>query len=411
MTRNLSNRIYGAWGACSIFPLFAGVLMGVIVLAYSHAQPHAPDSFQSLAQRAAAARAKGDLPSAIQLYRKALALKPDWQEGLWSYGSVLYDSNRFGAATAALHKLTVLNPKLGGAWAFLGLSEYETAQYGLALSDLQRARFLGTGSDADLADVVDYHVAVLLNAQSEPEAAQYLLSALFLRGRKSEDLQVAMGLALLRVPLLPTQIDPSKDALVHDAGTLAAVLAEKHYEDAVAGFRGLLEKYPGTSFVHYAWGAMLASQGRDDAAETQFEEETKLNPDSALAYTEWAYLESKATRYAQAVSLSQKAVQLAPNSFMAHYVLGSSLLATGKAEEAIPQLERARDLAPESPEIHYSLSRAYVKAGRNTLAEQERAIFIQLKNKRQIHQGNGPQNAAPKGGAAEAPQPAAPTQP
>lgn len=371
--------------------LFAGMAL----LAGLQAQTHDSDSFRNLAQRAASARDNGNLESAIDLYRRALTQKPDWQEGWWNYGSLLYDNNQFSAATTALHKLTALNPKLGGAWALLGLSEYETGRYDPALDDLQRARSLGTGSDPDLADVVDYHVALLLNAHGEPEAANLLLSSLLLKGRKSEDLQVALGLVLLRVPLLPSQVDPSKDALVHDAGTLAAVLVHKQYVDADEGFRGLLAKYPGTSFVHYAWGAMLASQGKDDAAEMQFREETELNPESALAYSEWAYLESKAGRYPEAVSLAQRAVKLAANSFMAQYVLGSSLLATGQAEESLAHLERARDLAPESPEIRYSLSRAYAKLGKNALAKQEQTEFIRLKNMQRPQRETGAPGSTP----------------
>ena len=372
---------------CKRFGLVVCLFMPIVALARPQVQTSRSNSFHELAERAGAAREKGEISTAIQLYRRALVQQPEWQEGWWNYGSLLYDNSQFLAASTALHQLTVLNPKLGGAWALLGLSEYEAGQYDPALNDLRNARSLGTGSDSGLADVVDYHLAVLLSLHDEPEAATLLLSSLLKRGRKSEDLQVAMGLTFLRVPLLPSQIDPSKDALVHDAGSLAALLARKQYEEAEIGFRGLLDKYPGTCFVHYAWGAMLASQGKDDAAEVQFQEETKLNPDSALAYSEWAYLESKAGRFSEAISISEKAVELSDSAFMAHYVLGSSLLATGKTDDSIPQLERARDLAPESPEIRYSLSRAYAKLAKNDLARREQAEFLRLKGKQRSDQG------------------------
>jgi predicted Zn-dependent protease len=383
----------------------------ILALTGAEAQTSSSSSFNELAERAGTAREKGELSSAIQLYRRALAQKPQWQEGWWNYGSLLYDDNQFPAASSALHKLTVLNPKLGGAWALLGLSEYETGRYDSALNDLQRARSLGTGSNSDLADVADYHLAVLLNLHGQFEAANLLLSSLLKSGRKSEDLQVAMGMAFLRVPLLPSQIDPSKDALIHDAGSLAAVLNRKEYEEAEAGFQALLEKYPGTNFVHYSWGAMLASQGKDDAAEMQFQEETKLNPASSLAYTEWAYLESKAGRFSEAISLSKKAVELSDNSFMAHYVLGNSLLATGKIEDSVPQLERARDMAPESPEIRYSLSRAYAKLGKNDLARREQAEFLRLKSKQQSLQDEGVKRPSPLNTDSAAPQANPPSQP
>jgi predicted Zn-dependent protease len=220
-----------------------------------------------------------------------------------------------------------------------------------------------------------------------------------------------MGMAFLRVPLLPSQIAPSKDALIHDAGSLASILNQKEYEEAEAGFQALIEKYPGTNFVHYTWGAMLASQGKDDAAETQFQEETKLNPASSLAYTEWAYLESKAGRFSEAISISKKAVELSDNSFMAHYVLGNSLLATGKIEDSVPQLERARDMAPESSEIRYSLSRAYAKLGKSDLARREQAEFLRLKSKQQSLRDEGIQRSSPVNTDSVAPQANPPSQP
>jgi predicted Zn-dependent protease len=340
-------------------------------------------SFQDLAQRAAAAREAGRIESSIELYRQALAQKVDWQEGWWYYGSQLYDNNQFSLASDALRHLTALNPQLGGAWALLGLSEYETGQLDASLQDLQKAKTIGTGSDPNLADVVDYHFAVLLNARGGPEAANLLLAALLRKGRASEDLQVALGLTLLRVPLLPSQVDPSKDALVHDAGEVAAAIDRKQFDEANDGFRNLVARYPKTSFVHYAWGTMLAAQGKDDAAEDQFREETKLTPNSGLAYTEWAFLEVRATHYDEAVSLARKALQLSPNAFIAHYVLGQALLATGKSSAAVAELKRASDLAPESPEIRYSLSRAYAKTGQDVLSRREQAEFLRLKKLQQ----------------------------
>jgi predicted Zn-dependent protease len=340
-------------------------------------------SFQELAQRADAAREAGQIESAIDLYQQALVQKIDWQEGWWYYGSLLYDNNQYSLAVDALRHLTALNPRLGGAWALLGLSEYEAGQFDASLRDLEKAKAIGTGSDPNLADVVDYHVAVLLNALGEPEAANLLLAALLRKGRASEDLQVALGLALLRVPLLPSQVDPSKDALLHDAGEVAAAVDRRQFDEAGDGFRNLAAKYPGTSFVHYAWGTMLAEQGKDASAEDQFKEETRLTPNSSLAYTEWAFLEAKATHYSDAASLARKALQLSPNAFIAHYVLGQSLLAMGKASAAVTELEHARDLAPESPEIRYSLSRAYAKTGQDTLSRREQAEFIRLKNLQQ----------------------------
>jgi tetratricopeptide (TPR) repeat protein len=355
----------------------------------SRAQVHGnSESFEELSQRAEASREKGDVSGAIHFYHQALLRKPLWQQGWWYYGSLLYDSNKYSDAARALRRLTALNERLGGAWALLGLCEYETGDFNLAFEHLLRAENLGFGDTSSLADVAQYHLGVLLNVRGECDRARSLLSSLLLHGINSEDVQVAMGLSLLRVPLLPSQLDPSKDALIHDAGNVAALLARKQYDQADAAFRQLLAKYPATHFVHYAYGAMLASHGQEDLAKDQFREETVLTPDSALPYMEWAFLQSKAADYQDSVPLAQKAVELSPNSFLAHYLLGSDLLATGKIEESVSELEAARRLAPNSPEVRYSLGRAYAKAGKAQLARQEQAKFTQLQAEKQKKGGS-----------------------
>lgn len=368
--------------------------VGCCVVALSLIEGHAQSRKQSpageIVRQAESAREKGDVPAAIRLYHRALIQSPNWQEGWWYYGSLLYDNNQYPQAAVALRRLVGLNPKLGGAWAMLGLSEYETNDFNHALKHLRRAKTEGIGEDQSLVNVADYHLALLLNAHGEFERAHSLFSALVLRGVNSEDLQIGLGMNLLRVPLLPPQLDPSKDALVHDAGNVAAMTAKKQYDQADAGFRQLLTRYPSAHFTHYAYGAMLASHGREDLAKAQFREETVLTPESGLPYMEWAFLESKAGNYGDALPLAQKAVALSKDSFVAHYLLGSSLLATGKFPESVIQLEVARRLAPDSPEVRYSLSRAYAKTGQREQARREQEAFTKLRadNQRKHQEGD-----------------------
>jgi tetratricopeptide (TPR) repeat protein len=343
---------------------------------------HEKTGFDNLALRAATARDTGDVPGSIKLYREALRRKPEWQEGWWYLGSLLYDNNRYADAVKALHRLTSLNSNLGAAWALLGLSEFETHDFSQSLLHLERAQRLGVGDHEELADVTHYHLAILLNSQGQCEGAQNLLSNLLLQGKNSEDVQVGLGLSMLRVPLLPAQLDPSRDALIHSAGEIAALIARRQYEQADLAFQRFLNHYPSTPFAHYAYGAMLATRGQEDAAEAQFREETQVTPDSALAYTEWAFIEFRAQHYDAALPLAQTATRLAPGFFMAHYVLGDILLASGDSLASVTQLETARRLAPESPEIRYSLARAYAKAGKPALAKREHAEFLRIRSRK-----------------------------
>ena len=67
-----------------------------------------PANFESLARQATAARDQGKPEEAIRYYQQALQIHPDWQEGWWYVGTLLYDSNHFADAIPAFAKVVEL---------------------------------------------------------------------------------------------------------------------------------------------------------------------------------------------------------------------------------------------------------------------------------------------------------------
>ena len=157
------------------------------------------------------------------------------------------------------------------AWALLGLSEFEAQDYPAALEHLARGRSLGLTGDEQLAKVAPYHEALLLVRRGEFEAAGKLFFVLVQQGVRSRDLRTALGLSLLRVPLLPSQLDPSKDALVDTAGGVGESMALRNYVQAESGLRQMLADFPQTPFLHYAYGTLLVRVGRSGPRWTAYE--------------------------------------------------------------------------------------------------------------------------------------------
>src|SRR6516225_10236166 len=108
--------------------LFAWCFCAVAVFAQAPAQS-APESFEELAKAATAAREAGKTEEAIQDYKRALEIRPDWNEGWWYLGTLEYDTDHYAEAIPAFQRLTQLSPGLGGGWDFLGLCEFETKNY------------------------------------------------------------------------------------------------------------------------------------------------------------------------------------------------------------------------------------------------------------------------------------------
>ena len=306
------------------------------------AQSIVQPSFEDLEKSATAAREAGKIEEAVRDYQRAVELRPDWEEGWWYLGTLQYDADRCTEAVPAFRKVVQLDSVNGPAWNFLGLCEFETRDYTQSLEHLQRGQELGTGDDPEIARVSKYHLALLLTRNGEFEKASAMLTAAF-GDQSPAQAKVALGLVLLRAPLLPQEIDPSKDALVQAAGETASLLARGDSARTLDSFRALLAKYPNVPYLHYAFGTALASAGRDNEALLQQQEELKISPESALPRIEISALELRSHTPRAALHAAETAVQLAPNSPAAHRVLAQSLQALGQKEKAAAELRRIPD--------------------------------------------------------------------
>jgi len=334
--------------------------------------------FAELANQATAAQQAGRTDDAIRFYQSALKLRPEWEEGWANLGTLYFSSAQYADAIPALKTSVGLNPRRSDAWALLGLSEFERKDYQNSLLHLTRAQELGLAGNAAAVRIARYHIAALLNLNGEFEKAMDLLISEVGPGPAADKINLALGLALLRIPLLPDQITADKTRLIQSAGEAAALLSESRYDRAFPILQQMLGENPDTPYLHYAYGSALASLSRYDEAEVQLREETRINPTTALPYIRMASIALLLHRPKDALPSGERAVTLAPQSAEAHYVLGRVMIEMGEAGQAVKELESASKLAPNSPEVHFNLARAYSKAKLPEQAEKERAIFTRL---------------------------------
>lgn len=349
--------------------------------------------FKRLAARATEARDQNRLQEAVDLYQKALRLNPRWEEGWWYLGTIHYDANAYDEGAKAFRNLVELDRALGSGWAFLGLCEFETRDYGNAFIHLEMAKSKGIGNGDELWNAVEYHLALLHILHGEFETANKLLIELVHENILSADVKMAIGLTLLRVPVLPDQIDPAKDGLISDAGKTGELIALLDFDEADKSFQQLIRDYPNTPFAHYAYASMLSGLSQYEKAEEELQEEVKVNPESSLPYLMLAYLKVRLNRFQDALPMAQEAVKLAPQSFAAHYLLGRSLLATDKVTDAVNELTIAKRLAPESPQVRYTLATALSRADQPREAAAEQAEFRRLSALAQSKRSGGQSDA------------------
>jgi tetratricopeptide (TPR) repeat protein len=296
----------------------------------------------------------------------------------WRRSMLLYSAGNYSEAITALKACVAQQPNNGTAWAVMGLSEFEMKDYNNARIHLQRGQDLGLSGSAESIQLARYRLATLLIQHSEFDRATDLLVSQTAPGPRAQEVQFALGMALLRIPLLPEQVEASKKNLIQTAGELSALLQASKYDEAFPKFQSLLRQYPATPFLHYAYGTGLAALSQYDEAETQLRQEISISPKSELPYLRLASIALKTHRPADALPSAQRAVELADDSPEAHYLLGRSWLELGQQEKALQELERASKMAPGSPEVHFNLAKAYAKANEPEKAEQERSTFARL---------------------------------
>lgn len=324
--------------------------------------PGGDQRFEDLAQKAVAAREAGQTSAAIQLYQAAVKIRPGWIEGWWDLGLLYSESGSYADAIPAFKKVVEATPKVGAAWAYLGLAEFETRDYQSSLLALQRAQELGFADLPSIEKVASYHLALLLNRNGQFEDAWELLASKFGNPPIAEQTKTALALALLRVPLLPDQIDPSKDALINTAGETSAFLVQNDLDHALPLFEQMLHDYPSTPFLHYAYGSALIFQSRFDQAQRELRAETKISPESALPYIRLAIIAVKTHRAQDALPDAERAAKLAPQSSLAHQVLARIFTELGKSDQAAKELELANSLKPEKPQPDPKIARIYARA-------------------------------------------------
>jgi len=337
----------------------------------------AQPSFDDLAKKAAAARDANRVEEALTLYARAVKMKPSWTEGHFHLGTAAYELDRHDQARTAFATVVRHSPEHGTAWTLKGLCEFRLKNYDAALSDLLKGRSLGIGGTRDLVGVARYHTAILLTRVEQYEHGLQVLNDFALEGQDAPGVIEAVGIATLRLPMLPQELPGGKRDMVMMAGRAGYFMASRNMAAAKNAFEALAARYPETPHVNYAYGVFLLSEEPDQAIEA-FKRELAHSPTHVWAKLQIAFELIRRGDFAAARPWSEQAVGDAPNVFVARKALGQVLLETGDVPGAIRELESGVRMAPDSPALRFTLARAYRRAGRVADAEREQAEFSRL---------------------------------
>jgi tetratricopeptide (TPR) repeat protein len=350
------------------------VLTGCLGSAY--AQGAAPQ-FEELAGRAAAARDQQNIPQAIELYKQAAEIKPDWAEGWWNLGLLQYSSDQFQPAIQAFNRLIQLEPNAVPAIALRGLCEFETGAYDDSLRDLEQGVAKGAASEPRNAQIIRYHLGLLLTRAGRFEDAMAQYGFFVSQHIDNPDLMLALGMAGMRVRALPGDVAAADREMYQAAGRAGYVVLSG---DALAGddlFRQLFARFPAAPNLHFFYGVMLFPQARDLAVD-QLQAEVTVAPTNVAARTMLAYTLMISGRYSEALPEAERAYAAEPSVEVAQITLGRSLAEAGETQRGIELLNKVVQRDPNNMDAHLGLVAAYSRTGRREDAYRERLVCLSL---------------------------------
>jgi tetratricopeptide (TPR) repeat protein len=367
---------------------FTALCIGLVLSATTTLWPQSPanPTFEEIEKHAAGARDANQLDQAAALYREGLRLKPNWPEGSWYLGTSLYGLKRYGEARDAFRHLALSQPGNGQAWALAGMCEFELKNYPRALEYLSRAESSNLGGKDELAALVHFRVALLLNREGNADQALIRLRPIVAAGTYPEVIE-ALGLTTLRAPLLPSEIPEQDRDLYMSAGEAMYDSLTHDNEGAARLFEELVTTYPNRPNVHNARGIFLLESDPEKAI-VEFQRELDINPSQPNAMLHLAMLYLKQGSPEKAVGLARQAVRLSPGTALPHRLLGQALLDSGDTSSAVEELQTAAQQEPEHPQTHFLLAQAYKRAGNSALAAKEMSEFERLDQKEKNESGN-----------------------
>ncbi|HEY2015065.1 MAG TPA: tetratricopeptide repeat protein [Bryobacteraceae bacterium] len=356
-----------------------GILTAFLVSAIPLIGQTASPTFQSLGRQAEAARDAKQLDKSVDLYQRALKLKPDWDEGLWNLGSIAYDLDRYAVCAPAFRKLAKLKPDSAPAWTMSGLCEYKLHRYDAALESFNHVESLKFEEPPELEQAARLHLALVLTKSGSFERGITVLTDLSRIHKKTPEIVVIAGIAGLRQPWLPSEVPEERRDLVFKLGDAMTAAMELDYQNATQKFEAVLQQYPQEPNVHFRYGAYLTIQDSDRGI-GEIKKALDLAPDHVPALVGLTAIYLKREEVDTALVYGERAAKSSPGDFSTHIALGRVLLAKDDLVRAKAELELAVKLAPGNPDAHFSLASAYAKLGRKDDSTRELAEFRRLQH-------------------------------
>jgi tetratricopeptide (TPR) repeat protein len=256
---------------------------------------------------------EGRFGDAIEQFKQALQINPDYAEGQNNWGNALASEGKATEAIEHYERALQINPDYAEGHNNLGLA------------------LAGQGKLEQA--VAQYERALQINPENA-EARNNLGLALARQGKVTEAIEQYERALKIKPDFAEARVNWG-----------LALAGQGELDAAIEQYNRVLQIKPDYPQAHYELGVALGKQGRLAESVQSYQQALQLNPDYAAAHVELGVTLTRQGKLTEAVEHFERALQIKPDIVQAHYDLGVVLAEQGKATEATMQFQQALDLA------------------------------------------------------------------
>ncbi len=329
------------------------------------ATPSAGSAIQRTLRAALEHHQASRLTDAERLYRDVLRQDPRNTDALNLLGVVVSQGGRKEEAIDLMRRAIALRPNFPGAYSNLGQALKELDRLDEAETALRRAIAL----QRDLAEAHHNLGNVMLARQRNQEAADCYRAAVKHRPgyaqawynlgqamRALEQKEEAIACYRTAINLQPSYAPPCNNLglLLHEMGRT---------DEAVTFARRAVAGQPDDAESQNNLGVILQAQGNLEEAAEHYRRAVSLRKPYAEAWSNLGGVARMRGELHEAVECCGKAIELAPESPDPYHNLGIALSDLGDHDRALASFDRALEIKPTSSLFHWSRALALLLGG------------------------------------------------
>ena len=273
----------------------------------------------------------GKTAEAIQEFRKALSIKPDYIAALNNLGNVFANDGKVEEAVQAYQKALAVKPDDLSVLNDFGVLLAKDGKLEEAIAEYRKALKI----NPDFAEAhLNLGIALGHNGQREESIEQY---------RKA------------------LKIQPGYTEAWGNLGVALFSMGEK--EQAIACYRKALEIDPTYVDAEYNLGYALALEGKTEEAIAQYRKALEIKPDYAFAFNGLGAAFYGKEEWDESIAQYRKALEIKPDFTAARRGLDKALLRKGEFDEVMARFNRTAASSPDLLTKWCNLGNDYLQTG------------------------------------------------